>query len=110
MSRLDGVTVLFEAGNRFGALVEELQRLLPDREVCLCREVTKTYQEIVRKPIVDIAVENVLGEVTLVIGPGEAVEQEDNSDGGIKAIAEKVGKEWNISKREAYNLLMKIKP
>jgi len=109
-SQLDGVLVLFEAGNRFGALVSSLQKTMSDREMCLCRELTKTYQEIVRQPITHFVPENVLGEVTVVIGPGEALQSETETQQGIKAIAQSLGEQWGISKREAYNLLMQIKP
>ena len=109
-SQLEGVLVLFEAGNRFEGLVRSLQESLPDREMCLCRELTKTHQEIIRKPVLDFEPTNVLGEVTLVIGPGRAYKSDDDSEQGIKHIAKKLSSEWGISKREAYNLLMTIKP
>ena len=109
-SQLDGVLVLFEAGNRFGALVGALQNTMVDREMCLCRELTKRHQEVVRKPIVKFATENVLGEVTVVIGPGQSLKSETQSQQSIKNIALQLGVEWGLSKREAYNLLMTIKP
>ena len=110
LSRLDGVCVLFEAGNRFASLIEALQELMPNREACLCRELTKTHQEIIRQPIHSFTSKNVLGEVTLVIGPGEAIESPKQIGQGEKGIAAQLATEWNITKREAYNLLMKIKP
>lgn len=109
-SQLEGVLVLFEAGNRFGALVSSVQEVLPDREMCLCRELTKTHQEIIRQPVLNFVPSNVLGEVTLVIGPGKAYKSEEDSAQGIKHIAKQLSEEWGISKREAYNLLMTIKP
>ena len=110
VSQLEGVLVLFEAGNRFGKLVGALQKTMSDREMSLCRELTKTHQEIVRKPIVQFASENVLGEVTIVIGPGIPLKSADQSQQGIKNVAQLLGEEWGITKREAYNLLMTIKP
>ena len=110
MSTLSGCVVMFEAGNRFGRLISDLQDLMPQREMCLCRELTKTHQEIVRQKISDFAPENLLGEVTMVIGPGEACRVEEKVDIGIKSVAELLGKEWGITKREAYNLLMRVKP
>ena len=53
---------------------------------------------------------NVFGEVTLVIGPGEALKTTEQSQQGIKHVAQLLGSEWGMSKREAYNLLMTIKP
>lgn len=109
-SQLSGVLVLFEAGNRFGNLVKALQESLPDREICLCRELTKTHQEIRRAPVGEFDVENVLGEVTLVIGPGKAYKTETQSKTGMKSVAADLALEWGITKREAYNLLMQMKP
>lgn len=109
-SQMDGVLVLFEAGNRFGALVTALQNTMVDREMCLCRELTKTHQEIDRRFIGKFEAENVLGEVTVVIGPGKALKSQAQSQQGIKHIAQQLGAEWGLSKRDAYNLLMTIKP
>lgn len=109
-SQLEGVFVLFESGKRFGALIEDLQELMADREVCLCRELTKTHQEIRRANVLTFKRDNVLGEVTLVIGPGRAVHSQETSSNTLKRIAKELGDEWGISKREAYNLLMSVKP
>lgn len=109
-SQLSGVLVLFEAGNRFASLVQTLQETMVDREMCLCEKLTKTHQEILRKPVVDFEKENVLGEVTVVIGPGKALKNAESVAEGIKHIAQMLSAEWGISKREAYNLLMTIKP
>ena len=110
LSQLQGITVLFEAGNRFGALISDLQALMPERELCLCRELTKTHQEITRRRIADFEAQNVLGEVTIVIGPGAPIERTVEKDKNMKIISLQLAKEWGISKREAYNLIMTIKP
>lgn len=110
LSQREGISVLFEAGNRFGALIEDLQELMPERELCLCRELTKTHQEIVRKRISDFAAENVLGEVAIVIGEGKGIQKKLEKGKAIKEISTQLADEWGISKRDAYNLLMTIKP
>jgi len=110
MSQLHGVVVLFEAGNRFKNLVHDLRELIPDREACLCRELSKTHQEIYRKKLNLFKEENVLGEVTLVIGPGEGIKEQVETITGMKGIASNLADEWGMSKREAYNLLMRNKP
>ena len=110
MSHLDGVCVLFEAGNRFKTLLIELQTQLPEREACICRELTKTHQEIYRKSLKDFELVNVLGEVTLVIGPGEPFVEQVEQVKGLKGVALTLSEEWGISKREAYNILIQNKP
>ena len=82
---------------------------MPDRELCICRELTKTYEEIRRAPIQEMEPETLRGECVLVVGPGFAVVQEEEKKEGLKEIAKQLAKMWDISSREAYNRLMKIK-
>jgi len=110
VSQLNGISVFFEAGNRVGEFIEILQELLPERELCLCRELSKTYEEIIRMKVSEFPAENVLGEVVLLLGEGDPIVSEESRTQNIKSIAVKLAEEWGISKREAYNLLMKIKP
>jgi len=76
--------VFFEAPHRIGATLADLAEALgADRPAAICRELTKTYEEVRREPLGELAVwaqGEVLGEVTLVVGgrpapsgpPGEA--------------------------------------
>ena len=89
--------------------MDALHKTMSDREMCLCRELTKTHEEIVRKPILDFTSTNVLGEVTLVIGPGEALKRRAKS-ARDQTCGSTTGRRMGMSKREAYNLLMTIKP
>jgi 16S rRNA (cytidine1402-2'-O)-methyltransferase len=109
-SNLPGTVVIFESGRRTGILIEHLQNLLPDREACLCRELTKLHEEIVRGPVSDLPTDAQRGEVVLVLGPGEPFLQPKPRMETEKEIAEALGKNWSLTKREAYNLLMSIKP
>jgi hypothetical protein len=54
--------------------------------------------------------EDVLGEVAIVIGEGRPIEKKGDSGKNIKLIANQLAEEWDVSKREAYNMLMTIKP
>ncbi len=109
-THLDGTLVLFESGKRMEALIRDLQVVMPDREMCLCRELTKTHQEIFRNDVLEFEPKDYLGEVTLVIGPGEARESELIQQNTMKRIAQELGVEWGITKREAYNILMQSNP
>lgn len=72
-------TVLFEAPHRLlDSLTDALAELGPDRQAAICREMTKTYEEIVRGPLSELVAwsqsREILGEITLVISgydPGE---------------------------------------
>ena len=64
--------VLFEAPHRLAAtLAAMVEAFGPDRPAAVCRELTKTYQEIVRGPLAELvawASGEVRGEVVVVVG------------------------------------------
>jgi 16S rRNA (cytidine1402-2'-O)-methyltransferase len=68
--------VAFESPQRLPAALASLARVDPDREVAVCRELTKRFEEVVRGPAGELAqrlVEPPKGEVTLVVGPGSVL-------------------------------------
>jgi 16S rRNA (cytidine1402-2'-O)-methyltransferase len=67
-----------------------------DREAAVCRELTKTYEEIRRGPLSELAswaAEGVKGEITLVVGgaPERAVEMDDAALAAAVAAEEAAG-------------------
>jgi 16S rRNA (cytidine1402-2'-O)-methyltransferase len=64
--------VLFEAPHRLAATLADLVTTFgPDRPATVCRELTKTHEEIRRGPLADLAAwaaDGVRGEITLVVG------------------------------------------
>ncbi len=68
--------VLYEAGNRTRATLEDLARALGDREALVARELTKLHEELARGRLAELAARfggEVLGEVTIVVsGQGAA--------------------------------------
>ena len=101
--------VILEAGNRFPALLEDLRFLMPQREICLCRELTKRFEEVRRDFIHSFPEEELRGECVVVVGPGPAIEMEQERTEGLKGIAQVLAEQWGISNREAYNRLLTIK-
>jgi 16S rRNA (cytidine1402-2'-O)-methyltransferase len=84
--------VAFESPQRVGASLASLAEALPERPVAVCRELTKRYEEVVRGPANDVAARflgDVKGEITVVIGPGEAVGEADQG-AAAEAVAELV--------------------
>ena len=67
----DGSVVLFESPNRTDATLTDLQRVCaPERQVALCRELTKLHEETLRGTISDVCSklpDPLRGEVTIVI-------------------------------------------
>jgi 16S rRNA (cytidine1402-2'-O)-methyltransferase len=68
--------VLYEAGNRTRATLDDLREALGDREALVARELTKLHEELARGPLSALAERfsgEVLGEVTIVVsGAGAA--------------------------------------
>ena len=68
-----GPTILYEAGNRVGALLRDLHERAPDgdtRRVLVARELTKKHEEVVRGTLASLATSldsGVRGEVTVVV-------------------------------------------
>ncbi|HVC87860.1 MAG TPA: 16S rRNA (cytidine(1402)-2'-O)-methyltransferase [Gaiellaceae bacterium] len=68
--------VAFESPRRLPASLRSLAAFDPEREVAVCRELTKRFEEVVRGSAAEVAArfaEPPKGEITLVLGPGDAV-------------------------------------
>jgi len=79
LRRVPATIVLFEAGNRAAATLEDLQESFGDRPAALARELTKLHEEIARGSLSALRRRfpgDLRGEVTLVVGgAGEAEEE-----------------------------------
>ncbi|MCL1897743.1 MAG: 16S rRNA (cytidine(1402)-2'-O)-methyltransferase [Micrococcales bacterium] len=119
--------VLYESARRLASTLEELAAALgPDRPAAVCRELTKTHQEVKRGGLGDLAAwaaAGVLGEITLVVAGargsnGAAITADvigrvqklvDNGLGlkeAVAVVAEGVGG----SKRELYQAALAARP
>ena len=111
---LPGTLVLYESPRRVVALVGILADELPDRWVCLCRELTKRHEEVLMLPVQALLDElrsrqEIKGEVTLVIGPGLSPKREAVEPGtDLRSIAAALAERWGVSKREAYQRLLAL--
>ena len=86
--------VAFESPRRLPATLRSLAAVDPEREVAVCRELTKRFEEIVRGTAGELAVrfaQPPRGEITLVIGPSGVRAREDDVDAAVAAVAELVG-------------------
>jgi 16S rRNA (cytidine1402-2'-O)-methyltransferase len=98
--------VAFEAPRRLPATLRSLGEAQPDRQVAVCRELTKRFEEIVRGSAEDVAAhftEAPKGEITLVLGPGT---REDDSEAAVSAVAELVAA--GIPRRRAAALVARL--
>jgi 16S rRNA (cytidine1402-2'-O)-methyltransferase len=67
--------VLYEAPHRIAATLADLARQFPDREIVICRELTKKFEEVARLPLGEAgrwlqAPHRQQGEFALVLAPG----------------------------------------
>ncbi len=98
--------VAFESPKRLPATLRSLADLLPAREVAVCRELTKKFEEVVRGPAAEVAArfaEPAKGEITLVLGPGS---EETDASGALEAVAELVAA--GVPRRRAADVVSRL--
>jgi 16S rRNA (cytidine1402-2'-O)-methyltransferase len=106
LSRWPHPVVAFESPQRLPATLRSLAEAEPGREIAVCRELTKRFEEIVRGSAEDLAgrfAEPPKGEITLVLGPGSS--REDSSD-AVTAVAELV--EAGLPRRRAADVVARL--
>jgi 16S rRNA (cytidine1402-2'-O)-methyltransferase len=118
--------VFFEAPHRIAATVDDLAAAFgPDREAALCRELTKTDEEVRRLPLgalaASVAADPLRGEITLVVVGAVAVAPVRPGDGELaaevaalvdsgtakKAAIALVAERNGVPKRDVYNAVVK---
>jgi 16S rRNA (cytidine1402-2'-O)-methyltransferase len=90
-----GTLVAFEAPGRVPATLSVLAELDPDREVAVCRELTKLHEEVIRGSAAELANRYAdsppKGEVVLVIAPAAQRAASDSADpAALEALAKLV--------------------
>jgi len=119
-------TVLFEAPHRLGASLADMVAVLgADRRAVVCRELTKTYEEVARGTLAELAARfagEVLGEVTVVLdgAPERPVDTSPDELARLVAVREEAGaprkeavaevaKELGVAKRDVYDAVVAAK-
>ncbi len=85
--------VAFESPRRLPSSLRSLASVSPQRELAVCRELTKRFEEIVRGPASELAArfaEAPRGEVTLVLGPERVRPDAAAAEAAAGAVAELV--------------------
>ena len=83
--------VAFESPQRLPATLRSLAEVAPGRQVAVCRELTKQFEEVVRGAAVAMAdrfVEPPKGEITLVLGPGAEVSRLAEASEAVEELVE----------------------
>jgi 16S rRNA (cytidine1402-2'-O)-methyltransferase len=111
-------TVFFESPHRLAATLQDAVAVLgPDRAAAVCRELTKTYEEVRRGTLAELAEwaqDGVRGEITVVLAPAAPVETDlpalvgqvrARVDAGerLKTVVGEVAEAYGVSKKELYD-------
>jgi len=98
--------VAFESPKRLPATLRSLAAAAPEREVAVCRELTKRFEEVVRGTAAELAEHFAAppkGEITLVLG-GAGPARDDT--GALEAVAELVGA--GLPRKQAAELVARL--
>jgi 16S rRNA (cytidine1402-2'-O)-methyltransferase len=109
LARWPGAVVAFESPQRLPGTLRSLAVGLPDRELAVCRELTKRFEEVVRGTPAELAerfAEPPRGEITLVFGPATAVRDDADEQSALDAVAELVAS--GVSRRDAATLVSRL--
>jgi 16S rRNA (cytidine1402-2'-O)-methyltransferase len=118
LAREKRTLIFFEAPHRLGATLAAMAEVFgPDRPAAVCRELTKTYEQVKRGTLGDLrqwAAGGVKGEITVVVGgaPGEVTDSE-TAVAGIQArvaggerlrdVCAEVAAATGLSRNDLYN-------
>ncbi len=125
LSKLDGSIVFFISAKKFNRSIGIIKKYFSDRNILLCKEITKYYEEFFRFKVRELDQKNISlkGEITLVLSEKEFLNKTSNnlneSDKikirklikklSIKEIVDLIKDGKNVSKKEIYNYCLKIK-
>jgi len=99
--------VAFESPRRLPATLASLAAFDGARQVAVCRELTKRFEEVVRGPAAEVAhrfAEPPRGEITLVVGAGEPVAADEST--ALAAVSELV--EAGVPRKQAADVVARL--
>ena len=125
ISKFDETCVFFVSTKKVNKVIPELKKNFKGRKILFCREISKIYEEFIRKNVDDLEIFNkeLKGELTIVVSEKKIdknhSQELSESDMNIikkminkltiKEITEIISHNNNISKKEIYNYCLKIK-
>ena len=125
LSQLDASIVFFISPKKINKIISFLKENFSEREILICREMTKFYEEYLRYKVDDLKTfdENFKGELTIVISEKKKIkkdslllsESDKNNIKGminklsIKEIVNVISQNSRVPKKKIYNFCLKIK-
>jgi len=117
--------VIYEAPHRLNESLQDMQQILGDREIVVGRELSKVHEEFLRGTLSEVmprlADREVKGEITIVVhgcteecqvseeNIGTEIRRLINEGMGMKDLSEVLGERHHVSKRQIYQLALKLK-
>jgi len=117
--------VFYEAPHRLNESLQDMQQIFGERQIAIGRELSKVHEEFLRGTVSEvmtrIADREVKGEITIVVHgcTDECQVSEENigteirrliDEGmGMKDVSELLGERYHVSKRQIYQLALKLK-
>ena len=125
LSLLDGSILFFISPNKLNKKINEIKEFFSNRDILICREITKYHEEYIRTSIKELSNLNFSrkGEITVVISEQKKenlsfkeLEESDKKkikklikNMSIKDIVKKVSEDRDISKKLIYKYCLEIK-
>ena len=125
LSALEGSIVFFISPNKLNKRIEDIKEFFLNRDILICREITKYHEEYIRTSVNELSNVNFSrkGEITVVISETKkeklSFKELEESDKkkinklikkmSIKDIVKKVSEDREISKKLIYNYCLEIK-
>ena len=125
ISKFDETCVFFISPKKVNKIIPEIKKNFSGRKIVFCREISKIYEEFIRKNVddLDILDMELKGELTIVVSEKkidknhsqELSESDINiikkmiNKFTIKEITEIISQNKDISKKEIYNYCLKLK-
>ena len=125
ISKFDETCVFFVSTKKINKIIPDLKKYFSGRKIVFCREISKIYEEFLRKSVDDLELFNkeLKGELTIVISEKKidknSSQKLSESDMNvinkminkltIKEITEIISHNKNISKKEIYSYCLKLK-
>jgi len=125
ISKFDETCVFFVSPKKVNKIIPELKKNFSGRKIVFCREISKIYEEFVRKNVdeLDIFSRELKGELTIVISEkkinknhSQKLSESDMNiinkminKLSIKEITEIISQNKDISKKEIYSYCLKLK-
>jgi 16S rRNA (cytidine1402-2'-O)-methyltransferase len=101
--------VAFESPRRLPGTLRSLAEALPERVVAVCREMTKRFEEVARGSAEELAARFPAppkGEITLVVGGGEARAGDAEAGAALAAVGELVAA--GVPRRQAADVVARL--